>query len=859
MCLRFTIIVLFALSGLSLCQTTSSVIKNFTIPAKTSPPFTYCIDYTSTPDTASYLENLKDSPPDLLHISYHIPFKAHLGPTYGYNLYSNEILAPKEIDREIERIQKLIQNINNSGVGKLIPYVYTMAFFGIADKRSGFFNFYDHWDDYSQFGLGPKSEADPTLWQQLRQPAQLGGGPPGILHYEPCINHPAWSDYLDLVVRQLATVGYDGMFFDVNTLYCYCPHCQEKFDIYLLNKYGRDGLQNIFGTSDHRLLNIPTIYRDFEKVILGGFKPYLASKKILQTSMEMPDLRDTSEVHLKNDWRLLRCYMQNSVAEFPPVTDFDRHLEEQFGSNHRDQVPAAKKEEFIQTILRHHFYIYLQSAELAALLETRFGSADIKRRCRGNPRDMLLWVETQRFSCQSMARQFARLKNQGRMTLAGQGRDADFYTVANLGSMSTLDGINKRRVVGIDLVHWAPVADMQLLEEMNQPGILESGVIFSNIFAFKCAIASGTRAGSLLYKVSDNQAADLAEAEVAAAGGGAFIQPGIGAPASRKRWKQFFADNANLWQNGDSWSQVGLLFWSDQVFYENTGHLATTRALVHIFSENQIPFDIVTEENMAGISTYRLLIAPELRYLDPEQIELLSAYTAQGGNLIIIKPFATEDKYARKQDSKLLTRLASRQNKTEAVKHGQGNILWLDADDVPERQSDYWALMEERGNDFAAARNYLDAARKSDIADGVDLGSAFIIKIEKALHLSLRWCPTDTDDAVYIQAYRLPSEGGEKERIVLHAVNYHLPIRLEKQANKGEDPVWVNQTKSGEAVVMRNLNITVPMPADKKILKVTTKSPTDKNQQVKWTQESGNAELVIDSLQTYQAIVLELK
>jgi hypothetical protein len=857
MCLRIAVFIFVVLSGLSSAQKTSPVVKDYIIPAKTSLPFTYCIDYTPAPDADSYIKNLKNSPPDLFHVGYHIPFKAALGPTYGHELYSNDILTPQEIGREIGRIKNLIEKMRNSGVNRLIPYVYTMAFFGVPDKRSGFFKFYDHWDDYRQFGLGAKPEADPILWEQVRQPAQLGGGPTGILHYEPCINHPGWSDYLDLVVRQLATVGYDGMFFDVNTLLCYCPHCQEKFDIYLLNKYGTDGLLENFGTADHQLINIPTIYRDFEDVILGGFKPFLAAKEILHANREIPDLKDTSAVQLENDWRLLRCFMQNSVAEFPPQNDLDHYLKEKFGTNRSDNLTAEKKQAFIQTVLRYHFLNYLQSAELAAQLEKRFGSADIGRRCCGTPRDLLLWVETQRFWCQSMADQFARLKTQGRITYARQRRAADFYTVANLGSMATLDGLNKRRVDGIDLVHWAPAADMQMLEEMNQVGILESGVIFSNIFAFKWAMAAGTRAGSLLYKVVDDRAADLAEAEVSAAGGGAFIQPGTGAPASRLRWNHFFTDNASLWQNGDSWSQVGLLFWSDQVFYENSGHLASTRALVHILSENQIPFDIITEENMAGVNPYRLLIAPQLRYLDPQQINLLSDYANQGGNLIIIQPFGSEDKYARKQESGLLPRPAAGQ-KAGSVKHGLGSILWLDAGDVPDRRSDFWALMEERGNDFGAARIYLNAAREKDTAEGVDLGSAFVARIENAFQLKLRWCPAETDDAVYIQAYRLPAKGEEKEKVVLHAVNYHMPIQLAKEAGKKEDPVWMNQTRSGEPLVTRNLTITIPLPASKKISSVSTKSPTDNQQQIKWKQEGDKVELIISALQIYQAVILEM-
>ena len=294
------------------------------------------------------------------------------------------------------------------------------------------------------------------------------------------------------------------------------------------------------------------------------------------------------------------------------------------------------------------------------------------------------------------------------------------------------------------------------------------------------------------------------------------------------------------------------------MFYENTAHLAACHALAHIFSENQIPFDIVTEENLAGISNYHLLVVPRLRYMSAEQIEVLSTYTKAGGRLLIISPFASEDKQGFKQPANILIRPAAGQAGKAAVKHGKGLILWLDADDVPSRLSDFWALMEERGNDFSAARRYLNAAREKDLADGVDLGPAFIKRIERDLQMKLRWCAEETDDALYLHAYRQLAENGEKEKIILHAVNYHMPIRLVKEAGENEDPVWVNETRSAAPVPVRDLNITMPLPPDKKVISVFSESPTDNNQKIEWQQTGNSIKLAIDSLKIYRAIVLEM-
>ena len=478
-------------------------------------------------------------------------------------------------------------------------------------------------------------------------------------------------NHIDVVTKQLALVDYDGMFFDVNTQYCYCPYCQEKFDIYLLEKYGKQGLVDIFGTADHRQIDLSTIYRDFEKTILDHFPPYLEKMWKKERISRILDTGKTDKITLENDWRLLRCYMQNSQAEFPPSGNLKQYLDKQFGARQIGDVIDEKKQEFTQAVLRYHFHKYLESKYLAEILIAQFGSDDIKRRCCSDPKSMLLWVETQRFWCKSMAAMHARLKTIGRQAFAEKGRGGDFYTVANLGPVSTIDALNKRRVDGINLADWAKTSDMQMLEEMPQPGSLESGAIISNIFGFRWAMAAGTRVGTLLYQSTDDFAADLSNAEAAAGGGGAFIQAGTGAPESRRRWKKFFSDYANLWDNGESAACAGVLFWSDQVFYEFPEHFAVAKRLVHILSETQVPFDLIVEDSLAQLNRYDLVFAPMLRYLSDDQIAQLLEYARTGGNLVIIEPFGTEDQHARPRQGSVLPAIETK-NGFQNAAYGQG-------------------------------------------------------------------------------------------------------------------------------------------------------------------------------------------
>lgn len=830
-------------------------VRDYQVPAVAAPPFTYCIWYLPDPESGTFLTDVAASPPDLFHIGFQIPFKGHLGPTYGHELWTNDILPPEEAPREIERVQRLVVEMHEAGVTTFIPYVYTMAFFGRPDERTGFFNFYDHWDDYRSFGLGPKPAADPTLWSQVRGPNQLGGGPPGILHYEPCVNHPGWSDYLDLVVRQLASVGYDGMFFDVNTLYCFCPYCEEKFDIYLLEKYGRDELRTYFGTDDHRELNLTTIYRDFEATILEGFPHFLESRWDSENLESMLDRNTPEGLALAEDWRLLRCYMQDSVAEFPPRDDFEAYLRHRFGGAAATAISDDARDAFIQTVLRRQFQAYLESPELAQTLEERFGSADIRRRCCGAPREMLLWVETQRFWCDSIAAMFARLKGIGRAALREQGRDSDFYTVANLGAMATLDAFNKRRVDGINLVHWAPTADLMMFEEMQQPGVLENGVILSNALAFRWAMGAGTRAGTLLYKVADDTAADLAHAEAAAGGGGAFMQPALGAPESRRRWKRFFAEHADLWRGGVSHARVALLFSSDQVFYEYPEHLALVHRLSRVFAETQVPYDVVTERDTRDLRDYEVVFAPALRYLSGDQIARLLAYAESGGCLIVIDPMGTDDVHARSRETAPLDALGVAPG-FQITPHGNGAIIRLTDADAPARASDFWCLMEERSLDIEKTRDYLVEARARDVEAGVDLGAGFIARIEQALGLRLRWCPAETSSCVYLHAYRVPQQNEKPPRIVVHAVNYNVPILFDPPAAGDNSGGWNTGTRAGDPVSAQEVTITIPLPEGFQVSSVEARSPVEAADAVSFLPAVGSVTVTIPTLRLYQVIVI---
>ncbi|MBI4556912.1 MAG: beta-galactosidase trimerization domain-containing protein [Candidatus Hydrogenedentes bacterium] len=801
------------------------------IPAKASVPFTYCIDYRMK-FTDKYFAEIRQSPPDLFHVGHIVVFRGVTGPTRlgEKGLYTNALVPPTEVASEVEKVKDMIRRMRATGTANVLPYVCTIVLFGNPRTRTGFFNFYDLWDDYAAYGLGPKPSDDPLLWSQERGPEHKTL-PTGEEYWDvmACINNPGWGSFLRTYARQVGQLGYEGLFFDVNDLYCYCPDCEKAFDRYLLSKYGLDGLKDTFGTDDLRKLNLPTIYRDFEKFILESFRKY-----------------QPSEVPLEDDWRLLRCYMQGSLGEFP-TSPLDQYLMERFGTIHPASVPPKQRDAYVQCALRESFHSYLESPELAALLEERFGSSDIRRRCCGTPRDLLLWVENQRFWQQSMARMFEEMKEAGEQGRVEAGLTKRFFTISNDGPLSTIDCTNKRRVCSIDPQAYAAHVDLQMAEEMNQPGMLDCGVIVNNMFGFEWAQACGSKLGTLLYKANTDGAADLAIAEAAAGGGGAFIHPGITGPKARARWKDFFHSLPQLWEGCESYAKVGIVFLSDQNCYEHVDHQRMVHRLVRVFSETQVPFDLVSVLQKDVLARYDVLIVPELRYVSDEQIEVLREYAESGKKLILVGAFAECNEKAGAREARPFEALSK-----------SGKVWLVPAGKVPERRSDLFNLMEERNNALPLAAAFAKRERAAELAEGRDLGPRFVEELEGVLGERLTWAAVPLDPGMYVNPFVHYGGGNGPDRIVLHLVNYHIPIKYRSNPDwSADEATWKTKTRSGTAKRRQPITLRVPVPSSKKIV-IKSFSPTDHVSPVKWKTRGDELILTVNGLEVYQAIEIHL-
>lgn len=216
-------------------------------------PVTYMRDYAGGhPYDEDFIATVAANPPELLVVGKDSPIQHNWGPVagtggenqaFGQGEHIRRISA-EELREKTEKIRTMVSRLHDAGVRWVMPYICTMTIGGLPDKRTGFWEFYDHWDEYAEFGIGPRPEEDPLEWMQRSADGSI------LTYYElklprylpnyrwaACIHQPGWRQHLGNVVRLSAEVGYDGVYMDNNrSTRCHGDRCQAAFREYLARR-----------------------------------------------------------------------------------------------------------------------------------------------------------------------------------------------------------------------------------------------------------------------------------------------------------------------------------------------------------------------------------------------------------------------------------------------------------------------------------------------------------------------------------------------------------------------------------------------------------------------------------------------
>jgi hypothetical protein len=205
--------------------------------------------YASDERYPTFMTRLRRFPPDILIVGKEAPLTHSLGPILSFGGENRtfpavpsrktedarRLLSPDELHLRIKATERFVQDAHAAGVKTIIPYVSPMTMFGNAERRQGFFQFFDSWDKYErEFNLGARPAGDPMDWTQRDKTGEtyfrVGGGNEevtGLTRYSMCVNNPGWRRWQMLVAEWIARVGYDGLWMDNVLVHrCYDKYCQ---------------------------------------------------------------------------------------------------------------------------------------------------------------------------------------------------------------------------------------------------------------------------------------------------------------------------------------------------------------------------------------------------------------------------------------------------------------------------------------------------------------------------------------------------------------------------------------------------------------------------------------------------------
>lgn len=258
----------------------------------TEPPVTYVLDYGNHHlDNSDWVAANRAAPPERLHLGSDVPMTSNWGPVrkiggenqaYGTGDFTRAI-SPEAVAERMRKLTEMVRQLHAAGVKMVMPYVCTMTVAGHHERRAGFWQFYDHWNEYAaRFEPGPRPASDPFAWLQRK--------PNGELHrfytydgdyyppykpnhrYAACVNHPAWQQWMTAEVRMVARCGYDGVFTDNGgSQRCYCEVCQKLFRDWARKRGLRD---------DNLLHAVPTtngaLYAEAQRFWLDSIRRFQA-------------------------------------------------------------------------------------------------------------------------------------------------------------------------------------------------------------------------------------------------------------------------------------------------------------------------------------------------------------------------------------------------------------------------------------------------------------------------------------------------------------------------------------------------------------------------------------------------------
>jgi hypothetical protein len=412
------------------------------------------------------------------------------------------------------------------------------------------------------------------------------------------------------------------------------------------------------------------------------------------------------------------------------------------------------------------FHSYLGRKYTEPQRRRRFGPAELDSLKLGRAGEGALWYDTQAFWAESDADLLRDIRDEGRKI------NPAFFVIPNYGPFAHFDGVYKRVPSGFNAAVWAPYSRLIMFEEMQRPGQLAEDLFIDFILQYKLAFALRFRGGVLSYLAREPTGIELGMAEAAAGGGGALIQPHYDAPESRRRFRQFFRDHAELFEGFQSHADVALVFDYNQLYWDNRTHLQDIYRLSQYLSEQHVLFDLVplSEVNKSRLSGYRAIITPDLTYLPDVALNALHSYAGSRGIWLDIGYSGWFDDDGHLRNTASRSKMVRRDELSQLVRYPRFALYLLREDDINDI------------NEIVALRQ-TTLHGQNPVPPGRDLEDLRTL-LETQTKSAMTTVSRPGLEGLRVNVWRKPGPAGEK--VVAHFVNYYCPIPVKGQTGTGQ-------------------------------------------------------------------------
>lgn len=278
------------------------------------------------------------------------------------------------------------------------------------------------------------------------------------------------------------------------------------------------------------------------------------------------------------------------------------------------------------------FRAYLQRRYSAEERKQRFGLSDVSRVV---PPKWERWLEQiddpifqewTNFRCQQLANFYGMM--------AEYISTLDPEVAVENNPSSGLSGGNTMWDQGVDYPRLLAHTDIVWTEEGNEATVTDDGVLVSKIRSYKQA----TTLGNSVFTYTSEHPLQMAEAmaynrQSLGMVGGMFA--GEELPPVQRRYIDFYQKHfASAYQHVDNVADVAVLRDYSTMAYNNGRPYQSVFLFEQALIQARVPFDIIFNEGLRDLSSYKVLVLADQQALNDEELERIREHVSGGGGLV---------------------------------------------------------------------------------------------------------------------------------------------------------------------------------------------------------------------------------